>query len=176
MLRSAIAVRVAAAAARRSIVTDLKAAPALRAKGGAAVEASKIFEGKKVVLVGVVGAFTGTCTVDHVPGYAKAKASLAKKGVNDVVVVSVNDHLVLDAWKTHALKLGADSGVTLMSDVDAAFTRAVGMEIDLSGAGLGVRSKRYAMVVDNGKIVKSFVEPVPSKVTVTGAENVVANL
>lgn len=160
----------------RRAVSNVTALPALRAKGGAPAKPADVFGAKKVVLVGVVGAFTGVCTASHVPGYAKAKDALRAKGVDSVAVVSVNDHLVLNEWKKTGLKLENEEFINVLSDHDAAFTKALGLTVDLSSAGLGVRSKRYAMIVENGKIVKQFVEDSPGNVTVSGAENVLKNL
>ncbi|KNC49747.1 redoxin domain-containing protein [Thecamonas trahens ATCC 50062] len=152
--------------------------PVLRATGGTEVKAEEALAGKTVV-VGVVGAFTGVCTSEHVPAYARAAEALKAKGVDGVRVVSVNDHLVMDAWAESmglAGEAGKAAGIEFLSDPDASFTSALDLSIDLSGAGLGTRSQRYAMIVENGQVKDVFVETVPSEVSVSGVDHVLSKL
>ena len=126
----------------------------------------------KVVLFAVPGAFTPGCSRIHLPGYVKNYADLKAKGVDTVACVAVNDAWVMKAW-------GEDQGVgdkiVMLADGNAEFTRAMGLEADMAGIGLGVRSKRYAAVVEDG-IVKSLdVEPKPG-VDVSSCESVLAKL
>ena len=113
------------------------------------------FAGKKVVLFAVPGAFTPTCTAEHLPGYVHQSETIRKKGVEDIICLSVNDPFVMDAWgKTQA----AEGKVSMVSDGSGHFSRAMGLEIDLLAVGFGLRSKRYAMIVDDSVIVHLNVE------------------
>jgi len=126
----------------------------------------------KVVLFAVPGAFTPGCSKIHLPGYVQNAADLRAKGVDVIACVSVNDAWVMDAW-------GQDQGVgddiLMLADGTGEFTRAMGLEADMSGAGLGVRSKRYAAVLDNGVVTDLQVEPKPG-VDVSGCESMLARL
>ncbi len=150
--------------------------PPLRLLAGDEVAASSVLSGTKV-LVGVVGAFTGVCTEKHIPGFADESvlSSLSAKGVDGVVVVSVNDHLVLSAW-ADAMGLKDHDSIEFVSDYDAAFTDALGQAIDLSAAGLGVRSHRYAVVVKDGEFGDFMVEEAPGQLKVSDAASVVSSL
>ena len=113
------------------------------------------FAGKKVVLFAVPGAFTPTCTAEHLPGYVHQSETIRKKGVEDIICLSVNDPFVMDAWgKTQAV----EGRVSMVSDGSGHFSRAMGLEIDLRAVGFGLRSKRYAMIVDDSVIVHLNVE------------------
>ena len=129
-----------------------------------------LFSGKKVVLFAVPGAFTPTCSEAHLPGYIESAAALADKGVDEVICLSVNDAFVMEAWgNTYG-----EHSVTMLADGGAEFTRAIGLEVDTQGFG-GVRSRRYAMVVDNGVVSQLFVEP-PKTFDVSSAQKVLADL
>lgn len=130
------------------------------------VTTSDIFAGKKVVLFALPGAFTGTCTNTHVPGYLENRDAILAKGVDDIVVLAVNDGFVMSAW---ANATGGDGKIRYLADWDAAFTKAVGMNRDLSAGTLGIRSTRYAMVVEDGVATAINVEESPGEVTVSGA-------
>ncbi len=120
----------------------------------AAVTTAELFGGKKVVLFAVPGAFTPTCSQAHLPGYVANADKIKAKGVDDIVCVSVNDAFVMDAW-------GKDKNaehLVMAGDGNADFTKALGLEMDGSGFGLGTRSQRYAMVVDDGVVTKLAVE------------------
>lgn len=120
----------------------------------AAVTTAELFGGKKVVLFAVPGAFTPTCSQAHLPGYVANADKIKAKGVDDIVCVSVNDAFVMDAW-------GKDRNaehLVMAGDGNADFTKALGLEMDGSGFGLGTRSQRYAMVVDDGVVTKLAVE------------------
>ncbi|TNE35182.1 MAG: peroxiredoxin [Alphaproteobacteria bacterium] len=120
-------------------------------KGPAKVAVSDLFGGKKVALFAVPGAYTPTCSAKHLPGFVDNSDKLAAKGVDEIVCLSVNDPFVMAAWgKDHN-----SGGIKMVADPDAAFTKALGVEFDASGAGLGVRSRRYSMVVEDG-VVKSL--------------------
>jgi peroxiredoxin len=115
----------------------------------------ELFKGKKVVLFAVPGAFTPTCSMKHLPGFIGKYDELKKKGVDTVACLSVNDHFVMGAW---AKDQGAGDKIAMIADGNGDFTRAVGLELDGSGFGLGHRSQRYAMVVDDGTVKTLNVE------------------
>lgn len=124
-----------------------------------------IFGGKTVVVVGVPGAFTPTCSMNHVPGFVENFDALARKGVDTVAVVAVNDQHVMEAW---ARATGGAGKLLFLADGNADFTRAVGLEFDLSAGGMGVRSRRYSMLVRDG-VVESLNVEQKSGVDVSGA-------
>jgi len=132
-----------------------------------------IFEKKKIALVGVPGAFSGVCSTKHLPTYLTNAAKLKEKGIDQIVCVSVNDHFVMNAW---ANSLHTDDKIVLYADPSAAFTKSLGMDLDLSGVFGNVRSKRYSMIVDDGNIVKQNVEESPGNMTVAGAEDLLKQL
>lgn len=128
--------------------------------------------GKRIVIFGLPGAFTPTCSAKHVPGYVEAAAALAAAGVDEVWCVSVNDAFVMSAWGRH---LGVDGKVKMIADGNADFTRRIGLDQDLSGRGMGVRSQRYAMVVDNG-VVQTLNVEAAGKYEVSDAQSILAAL
>ena len=129
---------------------------------------NELCSGKKVVLFAVPGAFTPTCSVQHLPGFIENSQALKDKGVDLVACISVNDPFVMSAW-------GADRGVgenvMMLSDGNCEFTSAIGLEMDGSGFGLGTRSQRYAMVIDNGVVSALNVEAGPG-LDVSSAESI----
>ncbi len=135
--------------------------------GPADLSTDEIFAGKKVVLFAVPGAFTPTCSMNHLPGFITYNDELRAKGVDTIAVVAVNDIFVMGAWKD--AKDGEDK-ILFLSDGNAEFTKAIGLDIDLSVAGLGVRSKRYSMVVDDGKVTLLNIEDSPGQAEKSGAE------
>lgn len=124
-----------------------------------------VFADKKVVLFAVPGAFTPTCHKNHLPGYIEQVGAIKAKGVDTIAVVSVNDHHVMGAW---AKATGGEDKILFLADGAAIFTKAVGLEADLTAGGLGLRSKRYSMIVDDGVVSALNVEDAPG-VTVSGA-------
>ena len=136
------------------------------------INSKDLFSGKKVVLFALPGAFTPTCSASHLPGYVVASDDLFAKGVDLIICLSVNDAFVMDAWgKQH----NADDRVMMIADGSAHFSRAVGLEIDLDAAGMGIRSGRYAMVVNDAVIELLNVEA-PKKFEVSDAETILASL
>lgn len=129
--------------------------------------------GKKVVIVAVPGAFTPTCMINHIPPFGNRLSELKSKGVDDVIVISANDPFVLSAW---GKVLGLDGKMKFASDPNASFSQSVGLSFDGTSKGLGVRTTRYAVVVDNGKITYLGVEENPSMATVSGADAVISKL
>ena len=131
-----------------------------------------VFAGKRVALFAVPGAFTPTCSMKHLPGYVQNVDALKGKGVDTVACLAVNDPFVMNAW---AKDQGVDGRLMMIADGSGAFTKALGLELDLTARGLGVRSQRYAMVVDNGKVASLNVEA-PGGFDVSRAESVLAGL
>ncbi len=121
--------------------------------------------GKTIALFAVPGAFTPTCSVKHLPGYLQLHAELRAAGVDEIWCVSVNDAFVMGAW---AREQKTDGKVRMLADGDAAFTKATGLTLDLTGKGLGLRSNRYSMLVKDGKITALNVEG-PGKFEVSDA-------
>jgi len=130
------------------------------------------FAGKRVVLFAVPGAFTQTCSARHLPGFVNHADAIKAKGVDEIVCIAVNDAAVMDAWSKAQ---DERRSVTMLSDGNADFTTAVGMEIDRRASGMGVRSKRYAMVVDDGVIKRLNLEP-DGSYGISSAETILKNL
>ena len=128
----------------------------------------ELFKGKKAVLFGVPGAFTGTCHKSHIPGFIQNADALKKKGVDMIAVTGVNDHFVMDAWKEAS---GAGDKIEFLADGNGEFAKAIDMTFDGSGNGLGTRSKRYSMLIENGVVKQLNIEEAPGKVDVSSAEN-----
>lgn len=135
-------------------------------EGPADKASSEIFSGKKVVLFAVPGAFTPTCHRNHLPGYVEHAAEFRAKGVDTIAVTAVNDVFVMNAWKGAT---GADGKIEFLADGAGVFAKAIGLDLDATGAGLGIRSKRYAMYVVDGVVKVLNVEDVPSKADASGA-------
>ena len=123
--------------------------------------------GKRVLLFAVPGAFTPTCHLKHLPGYVAKSDEIKSKGIDEIICIAVNDPFVMAHWEEVS---GAKGKVTLMPDGNAEFTCAIGMEFDGSGAGLSTRSKRYAMIVENGVVKDLQVENAPGALELSGAE------
>jgi glutaredoxin/glutathione-dependent peroxiredoxin len=142
-------------------------------EGPKEVTTDDFFRGKKVALFAVPGAFTPACSQRHLPGYVDKASDIKGKGVDEVACVAVNDPAVMTAWGKDQR---AEGKVTMLADGSGDFVRALGLELDLTKAGLGMRSKRYSMLVDNG-IVKSLnIEEQPGQVDVSSAETMLRAL
>jgi glutaredoxin/glutathione-dependent peroxiredoxin len=134
----------------------------------------EIFKGKKVVLFAVPGAFTPTCHKNHMPGFVKNAGAIKGKGIDSIAVTGVNDVFVMDAWKSAS---GADGKVDhFLADGSGNFAKALGLTADLTERGLGVRSQRYCMLVDDGVVKTLNVEDAPGKADVSGADNLMKSL
>jgi peroxiredoxin len=140
--------------------------------GMAEMTTDELFGGKKVVLFAVPGAFTPTCSAKHLPGFVQHADELKKKGVDAIACVSVNDAFVMDNW---GKSQKVEGKVLMLADGNADFAKAAGLEMDASGFGMGLRSKRYAMVVDDGTVKALHVEK-PGAFEVSSAEYVLKQL
>ncbi|MGH1344097.1 MAG: peroxiredoxin [Nannocystales bacterium] len=144
----------------------------LGAEGLEDVDTGEFFKARKVVLFSVPGAFTPTCSMEHLPGFVNNAADIKSKGVDEIACLSVNDPFVMKAWSDQQ---GADGKVSMLPDWDGNFTKAMGLDQDISGAGLGVRGKRFSMTVEDG-VVKSLDVEEGKGVTVSGASACLTNL
>ena len=133
----------------------------------------EIFKGKKVVLFAVPGAFTPTCHKNHMPGFVTNADKIKAKGIDTIYATAVNDIFVMTEWKKAS---GADGKVEVLADGAAEFAKAIGLDMDMSAGGMGVRSKRYAMVVDDGVVKALNIEDAPGKADISGAENLLKGL
>lgn len=138
------------------------------AEGPAPVSLADKTKGRKVAIFALPGAYTGTCTTSHVPSFMRTKDQFAAKGVDEVICISVNDPFVMGAWGESTGATAA--GLTFLADPDASFTKAMGMEFTAPPVGLIDRSKRYAMIVDNGTITVLQAEENPGVCDVSGGE------
>lgn len=145
----------------------------MTAEGPGQMTSAELFDGRKVVIFAVPGAFTPTCHMKHLPGFISNADALKAKGVNTIACVSVNDVFVMNAW---AEQSGAKNKITFLADGSANFTKAIGMDLDASGFGMGIRSKRYAMLVDNGVVKVINEEDAPGKAEISSAEEILKAL
>src|SRR4029077_9666927 len=127
-------------------------------EGPAVKTTDEIFKGKKVVLFAVPGAFTPTCHKNHLPGFVQQAEKIKGKGIDTIAVTGVNDVFVMDAWKKAS---GADGKVEFLADGSGDFAKALGLTVDLGARGLGTRSQRYAMVVEDGVVKTLNIEDAP---------------
>ena len=139
--------------------------------GPAPISTEELFGGKTVALFAVPGAFTPTCSNQHMPGYVQHAASIREKGVDTIVCVSVNDAFVMDAWGKDQ---GAGGNIMMVGDGNGEFTKAIGLEMDGSGFGLGTRSLRYSMIVRDGVVDTLNIESNPGEAVDSGAENLMS--
>ncbi len=145
----------------------------LGAEGMQELNTGDYFAGKKVVVFAVPGAYTPTCSQTHLPGYVNNVDSLKAKGIDEVACLAVNDPFVMKAW---AEQNGADGKIQMLPDGNGEFTKALGLELDGSGAGLGTRSLRFSMLVDDGVVKTLDVEDKAGEVSVSGAESCLLKL
>ncbi|MFP7569585.1 peroxiredoxin [Marivita sp. S2033] len=131
-------------------------------------------KGKKLVIFAVPGAYTPTCHAAHVPSFVRTKDQFTEKGVDEIICVSVNDPFVMQAWGGATGATGA--GITMLGDPQSEFTKALGMDFDAPPAGLIGRSKRYAMLVDDGTITAWHVEESPGVCEISGGESMLKEL
>ena len=133
----------------------------------------ELFKGKKVVLFAVPGAFTPTCHRNHLPGFLQHLDAIKAKGVDTVAVTAVNDIFVMTEWKKAS---GADGKIQFLADGNGDFAKALDLTMDGSQGGLGMRSKRYAMLIEDGVVKKLNVEDAPGKAEISGADALLKQL
>lgn len=139
----------------------------MTAEGPKPISTEELFSGKKVVLFALPGAFTPTCSASHLPGFVVNADKIKAKGVDEVVCLSVNDAFVMDAWG----KAQNAEEIRMIADGNADFAKAVGLELDLTARGMGVRLQRFAMIVEDG-VVKHINIEAPGKFEVSSAEKI----
>ena len=145
----------------------------MKGDGPGSMTTDDLFKGKRVVLFSVPGAFTPTCSKTHLPGFVQNAAALKAKGIDTLACMAVNDVFVMDAWGKGA---GADGKILMLADGNAAYTKALGLELDASGFGMGTRGQRFAMVVKDGLIERLLVEPSAGQCTISGGESILKSL
>jgi peroxiredoxin len=145
----------------------------MQSSGPGSMNSADLFNGKTVVLFSVPGAYTPTCSKTHLPSFVQSAAALKSKGVDTVACLAVNDVFVMDAWGKGA---GADGKVLMLADGNATYTKALGLELDASGFGMGIRGQRFAMVVKNGVVDKLMVEPSAGQCTISGGESILKSI
>ncbi|MGO9771484.1 MAG: peroxiredoxin [Roseiarcus sp.] len=141
--------------------------------GARPVTTQEFFAGRKIVLFGLPGAFTPTCHKNHLPGFLAHEAAIKAKGVAEIAMTAVNDQYVLAAWSKAT---GADGHIAFLADGAADFAKAAGLDFDASAGGLGVRSKRYAMLVDDGVVKLLNIEETPGKADLSSAVHLLAQM
>lgn len=134
---------------------------------------NEIFQGKKVVLFAVPGAFTPTCSLNHLPGYLDNYDAILAKGVDTIAVTAVNDPFVMGAW---AQSTGGEGKILFLADGSAAFAKATGLDLDLSGGGLGLRSKRYSAIIEDGVVKTLNIEEQPGQAVTSAAATILEQL
>jgi len=138
--------------------------------GQVKLSTDQVFAGKTVVLFAVPGAFTPTCSANHLPGFLEQVEAIKAKGVDTIACTAVNDHHVMKAWSKHS---GADGKILMLADGHGHFAKAIGLDADM--AGMGLRSRRYSMIVENG-VVKHLNVEEKSGVNVSGANTILTQL
>lgn len=136
------------------------------------ITTDEIFKGKKVALFALPGAFTPTCSAKHLPGFVQNAEQIKGKGISTIACLSVNDAFVMDAWGKNQ---NVGDKVMMLADGNADFTKAVGLEMDGTGYGMGLRSKRYSMVVDDGVVTQLNLEK-PGAFEVSNAETILKQI
>lgn len=142
-------------------------------EGPKPVSTDDVFKGKKVALFAVPGAFTPTCNNLHIPSFLNNLDAIKAKGVHTVAVTGVNDVFVMEAWKKST---NAGGKIEFLADGNGDFAKAIGMDFDGSGNGLGTRSKRYSMLVDDGVVKKLNIEEAPGKCEISGGQTLLGQL
>jgi glutaredoxin/glutathione-dependent peroxiredoxin len=136
------------------------------------VTTDELFKGKKVVLFAVPGAFTPTCHRNHLPGFVKNADAIKAKGIDTIAVTGVNDVFVMDAWK----KASGGDAIEFLADGSGNWAKALGLSLDMTERGLGLRSQRYSMLVEDGVVKTLNIEEAPGKAEASGADNLLKGL
>jgi peroxiredoxin len=145
----------------------------MTADGAKSLTTHEIFAGKKVVLFGVPGAFTPTCSNDHLPGYLENHDAILARGVDTIAVVAVNDAFVMGAWARFS---GGEGKLLFLADGNGDFVRAAGLDADMSAGGMGVRARRFSMIIDDGKVSALNIEGKPGQAVDSGAAKILEQL
>jgi len=145
----------------------------MTAEGPGQITSDELFSGKKTVVFAVPGAFTPACSAKHLPGFIEKSDAIKAKGVDIIACLSVNDVFVMGAWSKDQ---GADGKVKLLADGNADYVKALGLQLDASGFGMGTRGERFAIVVDDGVVTQLHREAAASDVKASSAENILGNL
>jgi peroxiredoxin len=156
-----------------AIGDKIPAAVLKTADGVADINIEDFLRGRTIVLFAVPGAFTPTCSLNHLPGFLENRDAFYAKGVEEIAVVAVNDHHVMHAW---AKASGGEGKIRFLADGNGNFAKALGLETDLSGGGLGLRSKRFSMLIKDGAVVQLNVEDTPGKAETSGAATLLGQL
>jgi len=143
------------------------------ADGPKPVTTEEFFGGRKVVLFGLPGAFTPTCHKNHLPGFLAEEAAIKAKGIDAIAMISVNDHHVLAAW---AKATGAEGHIDFLADGAANFAKAAGLSYDAEPSGMGVRSRRYSALVEDGVVKQLNIEEAPGNAELSGAAHILAQI
>jgi peroxiredoxin len=144
----------------------------MTAEGPKEVTTDDLFKGKKVVVFGLPGAFTPTCSAKHLPGFVAKADDLKKKGIDSIVCVSVNDAFVMDAW---GKSQNVGDKVKMVADGNADFAKALGLDNDFTKNGMGIRSKRFSMLVDDGVVKQLNIEP-PGAFEISSADHMLTQV
>lgn len=152
----------------------IPSATLMQLKDGSAhpIHSDDLFKGRKVALFAVPGAFTSTCSVKHLPSFLNNADAIRAKGIDEIICIAVNDPYVMRAWGEHNLAQGK---VTMISDGNGEFTRALGLEADMARFGMGKRSRRFSMIVDDG-VVKTFNLEEPGSFAVSSGDHLLKQL
>ena len=146
----------------------------LGAEGPESVDLDAKFKGRKVVLFGLPGAYTGVCSTAHVPSFVRTKGQFDSKGVDEVICISVNDPFVMDAWSKDTEAAGV--GITMLGDADGSFIKAMGLDFNAPAAGLINRSKRFALYAEDGVVKVLHVEENAGECAISGGEALLAEI
>jgi peroxiredoxin len=143
------------------------------ADGVSDIKVEEFLNGRTIVLFAVPGAFTPTCSLNHLPGFLENRDAFYAKGVEEIAVVAVNDHHVMNAW---AKASGGEGKIRFLADGNGDFAKTLGLEADLSGGGLGLRSKRYSMLTKDGVVTQLNIEDKPGNAETSGAATLLGQL
>ena len=145
----------------------------MTADGVKTLTTGEVFSGRKVVLFAVPGAFTPTCSNNHLPGYLENRDAILSRGVDTIAVLAVNDVHVMTAW---ARFTGGEDKILFLADGSGNFVKAIGLDNDLGAAGMGLRSKRFSMIVNDGKVEALNIEDMPGQAVTSGAAKLLEQL
>jgi len=136
------------------------------------IDTGDLFDNKNILLFAVPGAFTPGCSLNHLPGFISNRSELYSKGIDQIICLAVNDIFVMSAW---AKSQNISDEIMMISDGNCDYTKKIGLEIDSTAFGMGIRSRRYALVANDSKITQLFIDE-PGKIEVSTAESVLSNL